>query len=438
MHTEEFKLRRQRLAQQMLPGSMAILWAASYKTRSGHGEYAYRQESNFYYLTKFEFAESVCVITKDQQQKTSCTLIIPDKDEDKEIWTGVRYSTLEVIKDYGVEHAVYSATQNEYIEKLISEHEHLYFDYNLAPEYHSQIFQWIKNAQRYAQRCYLHPKIYDLGFILKQLRYIKTPYEIGLMRKASMISAHAHRHLMQIYKIGMNERDLELAFRRYCLEYGLSEMSYFPIVAGGKNACTLHYNANNQHLHPGELVLIDAGAECEYYAADITRTWPLNGKFSTHQKVLYEIVLQAQLAGIAHAIPGNTWEDMHYAVANVLVAGLLDCKLLSGSHEENVMKETYKKYYMHSFGHWLGIDTHDQGIWRTRQEQQLVWQKLMPNMVLTMEPGIYISNKHHDIDPSWHNIGIRIEDNVLITSSGNEVLTNEAPKSISDLEHLNA
>jgi Xaa-Pro aminopeptidase len=437
MNIEECARRRCELATELLPGSVAIVWSAAICVRNGDGEYPYRQDSNFYYLTHYNFANSVCIITKSLSNTVSTTLIIPARDLAQEIWDGARYSIAEAEKYYGVEQAIYATSAEQFLAQAVADAAHIYFDYSHDALKQGYIFALINKAQQLVKRYYLHPSMHDLGGLLKRLRMYKSAHEIHLIRQACKISSQAHSYVMTMGRPGMSERDLELAFRSSCLQQGLIEMAYSPIVAGGKNACTLHYHANNQVLNAGELVLIDAGAEYQAYASDITRTWPINGKFSASQKIIYEIVLQAQLAGIKEIIPGNTWEQVQQTVIQVLTLGLVEYKLLTGSVEQNIATQQYSQYYMHGFGHWLGLDTHDQGLYKIRENGEFKWQKFAPGMVLTMEPGLYIASTHSNIDAAWHNIGIRIEDDIVVTSTSNEVLS-DAPKLIADIEYLYA
>jgi len=269
----------------------------------------------------------------------------------------------------------------------------------------------------------------DLLPILYELRLIKSAQEIEFMRKAATISAAGHTKLMQNCQAEQFEYQLEAMFNEHCLQAGCRGLAYGSIVASGNNGCTLHYTANDQRLKKGDLVLVDAGGEYNYYAADITRTFPVGGKFSPEQRQIYDLVLQAQLAGIERVRPGNIWSQVDEVVIKIIVAGLLDLGILSGKPQDIITNKEYKKFYMHGSGHWLGLDVHDVGQYKLKGE----WRKFEPGMVLTVEPGIYIS-QDSGAEKKWLGIGVRIEDDVLVTETGNDVLSKDAPKQIDEIE----
>ncbi|MFQ5936996.1 MAG: M24B family metallopeptidase, partial [Acidiferrobacterales bacterium] len=272
----------------------------------------------------------------------------------------------------------------------------------------------------------------DLHHILHEMRLYKRPEEIRLIKRAARISARAHKRAMQVSRPGMMEYEIEAELIYEFRRSGSSAPAYPPIVASGANSCVLHYTQNDAELKDGDLLLIDAGAEFDGYAADLTRTFPISGEFSGEQKAIYEIVLAAQLAAIAQVKPGNQWNHPHETAIRILTEGLVDHGLLRGNVDELIEQEAYKTFYMHRTGHWLGMDVHDVGDYKVEE----VWRLLEPGMVMTVEPGLYIAAGRDSVDPRWWNIGIRIEDDVLVTRDGREVLTREAPKTINEVEVL--
>jgi Xaa-Pro aminopeptidase len=311
----------------------------------------------------------------------------------------------------------------------------IYYAIGAHAELDQKIPCWIKaissNARSGAQPPHA---ILSIEPLLHQMRLIKRAAEIRLMKRAANITADAHRHLMQKCRPGLAEYQLEGEFLYHCVQQGAREQAYPPIVASGVNACVLHYTGNSNILQDGDLLLIDAGCEYGYYASDVTRTIPINGRFSPEQRALYQLVLKAQYAAIAQICPGRRFNAAHDAAVEVLTQGLIKLKLLKGPTSKQIQKEGYKKYYMHKSSHWLGMDVHDVGSYKKHQQ----WCKLRPGMVLTIEPGIYIPPDDSSVPPQWRGIGIRIEDDLLVTPDGHEVLTKNAPKEIDEIEALMA
>jgi Xaa-Pro aminopeptidase len=270
----------------------------------------------------------------------------------------------------------------------------------------------------------------DILPLISEARLFKCPVEIEYMRRAAQISALAHKRLMEQCRPGQMEYQLEAWFNAYCLENGCRGLAYNSIVASGNNSCTLHYVANDQAIKNNDLILVDAGGEYNYYAADITRTYPANGKFTKEQRQIYELVLRAQLAGIDQVKPGNRWNSVQDTMVKIITTGLLELGILKGDLQQLLTTKAHRQFYMHSSGHWLGMDVHDVGDYKVDGN----WRTFEPGMVLTVEPGIYIHNSTKNIDSKWLGIGIRIEDDLLVTSNGNEVLSSLAPKQIAEIE----
>lgn len=427
---QEFITRRSKLAAQLLNNSVTILFGAQLQTRNGDVEYPFRQDSDFYYLSGFAEPAAVMVLCKNEQGKVTYIIFNQPNDPEAEIWNGKRAGQAGACKDYLADKAYDIAKLDAELPLLLANQQVIYFSIGAKTEADQQVSKWLNAAKRNRETTRVPDTIIDLKPILYELRLFKSTQEIEYMRQAAQISASGHLKLMQNCQAGLLEYQLEAIFNAHCLQHGCRGLAYSSIVAGGNNSCTLHYIANDQMLRAGDLVLVDAGGEYNYYAADITRTFPVNGKFSPEQKLIYNLVLQAQLAGIEQVKPGNTWDRVQETMVQIIVAGLVELKILTGDVKQLIKDNAYKKFYMHSSGHWLGMDVHDVGKYKLQGK----WRKFEPGMVLTVEPGIYIANTLSGIDKKWFGIGIRIEDDVLVTKDGNEVLSVSAPKQIAEIE----
>jgi len=427
---QEFITRRSKLAAQLLNNSVAILFGAQLQTRNGDVEYPFRQDSDFYYLSGFAEPAAVMVLCKNEQGKVTYIIFNQPNDPEAEIWNGKRAGQAGACKDYLADKAYDIAKLDAELPLLLANQQVIYFSIGAKTETDQQVSKWLNAAKRNRETTRVPDTIIDLKPILHELRLFKSTQEIEYMRQAAQISASGHLKLMQNCQAGLLEYQLEAIFNAHCLQHGCRGLAYSSIVAGGNNSCTLHYIANDQILREGDLVLVDAGGEYNYYAADITRTFPVNGKFSAEQKLIYNLVLQAQLAGIEQVKPGNTWDRVQETMVQIIVAGLVELKILTGDVKQLIKDNAYKKFYMHSSGHWLGMDVHDVGKYKLQGK----WRKFEPGMVLTVEPGIYIANTLSGIDKKWFGIGVRIEDDVLVTKDGNEVLSVSAPKQIAEIE----
>src|SRR3990167_4248720 len=426
---QEYQRRRQHLAANLISNSLAIIPAAHEIIRNGDSHYRFRQDSDFYYLTGFNEPDAILVIIKDKN--TVSVMFNRPSDPLQEQWTGERVG-IDGAKDIlGVDFAYSIDTFADKLPELLANRSVLYF----FPEKHAFYSQQIRGALDFVnaqvRRGICAPQIfYNLAPLLSDMRLSKSPLEIQLMRTATDISVIAHQRAMQTCMQHDWEYQLEAELLFTFINNGASGVAYNPIVGAGKNSCILHYNANNQRLLAGDLVLIDAAAEYSNYAADITRTLPINGYFNARQKAIYELVLIAQQAGIDCIKPGICWDVIQQTIVRILTIGLRDLGLLGGDLSNLIEKNMYKQFYMHNSGHWLGLDVHDCGSYKVHQQ----WRSLEEGMVLTVEPGIYISQHIAAIDPQWHNIGVRIEDDILVTATGYENLSKNLPRSIADIE----
>ncbi|MGE3919804.1 MAG: Xaa-Pro aminopeptidase [Gammaproteobacteria bacterium] len=432
MNLDEFQKRREQILQKMEPNSIAIISAAPEIIRNGDNHYRYRQNSDFYYLTGFCEPEAVAVLISDNNRNEFILFNRP-RNAEQEIWVGERAGVEGACSVFGASQAFSIAEMNETMPKLLANRNIIYWSIGYDKIFDQQITEWLNQLRTQSRKGVQVPEqFYALDDLLHEMRLIKSDHEIICMRKAADVSVNAHKKAMQHCKPGLMEYEIEAVLRYEFIRQGCISQAYPAIVAGGKNACTLHYIDNDQALQSGDLLLIDAGAEYEYYASDITRTFPINGRFTAEQKAIYEIVLAAQLAGIAEVYPGNAWPNIQKKIIQIITEGLVELGILKGSVSDLIELQAYKEFYMHNSGHWLGLDVHDVGAYRTHDN----WRTLAPGMVLTVEPGIYIRNTSDKIDPCWHNIGIRIEDDVLVTEESHEVFTQGLIKDVIEIEYL--
>lgn len=434
-HIVEFQQRRSKLLSVMGEG-IAIIPTAPESIRNRDSHYPYRFDSYFYYLTGFKEPESVVVLVAGAAPKS--ILFCRDKDMEREIWDGFRYGAEAAKPEFGFDEAYSINELDEVILKLLANQPKLFFSLGESSSWDARVLGWMNTLRTQARSGVRVPDdVSDIRQLVDDMRLFKSPFEIDSMRRSAHIAAAAHNRAMQF--VGSNfadsnmmEYEVEAEFLHEFYRNGAQAPAYTSIVAGGANACTLHYNANNAKLNGGDLLLIDAGCELDGYASDITRTFPVNGKFSAAQKDVYELVLAAQAAAIAKVNTSNHWDAPHEAALEVLVQGFIDLKLCKGSKEAVLESGDYRQFYMHRTGHWLGLDVHDAGDYKDKAGN---WRMLMPNMTLTVEPGCYIRPAENVPEAFW-NIGIRIEDDVLVTKDGYEVLTKNAHKSVADIEAL--
>ena len=428
----EFQQRRNMLLSAMGEG-VAIIPTAPEAIRNRDSHYPYRFDSYFYYLTGFKEPESVVVLVAGDNPKS--ILFCRDKDLEREIWDGFRYGAEAAKNEFGFDEAYSINELDAVILKLLANQPKLFYSLGDSTSWDARVMGWM-NSLRTQARSGVHvpEEVSDVRQLIDEMRLIKSQFEIDLMRRSASIAAAAHNRAMRFSKPNMMEYEVEAEFLHEFYRNGAQAPAYTSIVASGANACTLHYNANDAKLNGGDLLLIDAGCELDGYASDITRTFPVNGKFSAAQKDVYELVLASQVAAIAKVNTKNHWNAPHEAALDVLVQGFIDLKLCKGSKEAVLESGDYRQFYMHRTGHWLGLDVHDAGEYKDKQNN---WRMLVPNMMLTVEPGCYIRPAENVPEHFW-NIGIRIEDDVLVMQDECEVLTKDAVKSVADIEALMA
>ena len=431
-------------------GGVAIIPTAATAMRNSDCDYPYRHDSYFYYLSGFTEPDALIVLVANgsdrQRNPSQSVLFCRDKNPEREIWDGFRYGPEGARAFFGFDAAYSIDALNSEMVKLLANAPALFFPLGSNAKLDAQIQNWLQTVRQQSRIGVSAPTVtHDIYAILNEMRLFKDESEIALMQRAADISAEAHNRAMRMTQPGIHEYQIEAELLHEFRRNGAQFPAYTSIVASGAHACVLHYNANNAQLKDGDLILIDAGCEFDSYAADITRTYPVNGTFSGPQKALYEIVLAAQHAAIAAAIPGNRYNEIHTAAVRVLAQGMLDTGLLNknivGTLDDVIAKKTYQQFYMHGTGHWLGLDVHDVGTYRetalapTAEGQEKPWRRLQPGMVLTVEPGIYVRPAEGVPEQFW-NIGIRIEDDVLITDSGNHILSSTAPTGVAEIEAM--
>jgi Xaa-Pro aminopeptidase len=430
MDKRELARRRKRLMDIMQGGAIGILPAAPARRRNGDVEFPYRPDSDFYYLTGFPEPEAVLVLVPDRAHG-EYLLFCREKDPKMEIWHGRRAGLEGACELYGADDAFPITDLDDILPGLLENRERVFYTIGLDLEFDQRLVGWVNRVRSRHRAGITAPhEFIALTELVHEMRLCKAPSEIKLMRQAAALSAEAHRRAMRACRPGLHEYALEAVLLHAFTEGGSRSPAYPCIVGGGANGCILHYTANSEVLQDGDLVLIDAGAEFRGYASDITRTFPVNGRFSPVQRAVYEVVLAAQHAAIDKMRPGNAWNEPHEAVVRVLTKGLVDLGILKGRPSRLVKDEAYKPYFMHRTGHWLGMDVHDVGDYKVDDE----WRTLKPGMVMTAEPGLYLKAGTRGLPKRYANIGVRIEDDVLITKDGHEILSAGAPKTVAEIE----
>jgi Xaa-Pro aminopeptidase len=429
---EEFAQRRRRIIEAIGPESIAIVPAASETIRNGDVVYLYRQNSDFYYLTGFKEPEAVAVLAPGRKEG-EYILFNRERDPKAEIWVGARAGQ-NAREEYGADQVFPIRMIDEKMLELFASCRQVYYPIGRNSAFDQQVMSWVNYIRSHVRAGSRAPSEFiNIETILYEMRLKKSSAEIELMRKAGQASAAAHRRAMQKCRPGMMEYQLQAE-----LLYEFSRQDCYPpayscIVAGGANACVLHYVDNDSKLNSNELVLVDAGGEYQYYAADITRTFPINGKFSEEQRKVYEVVLRAQKAVLEKVKPGTVWNQLQKTAIASITEGLIQLGIIKGNLSQLIENRAYDPFFMHGIGHWLGLDVHDAGSYRANGN----WRSLEPGIVFTVEPGIYI-RPDEKVDKKWWNIGIRIEDDVLVTADGHEVLTRDVPKEVAEIEALMA
>lgn len=450
---EEFARRRQILMERMGEETIALIPAASEYPRNRDVLHPYRQDSDFYYLTGFPEPEALAVLIPGHKQEF--ILFCRERDPQKEMWNGRRVGQQGAVERFGAGQAHPIKEIDELLPKLLENRQRVFYSIGYQPEFDQKVMGWVNQVRNKVRSGVRAPgEFVTLEHLLHEMRLHKSLAELAVMREAARISAEAHIRAMQVCKPGMTEYEIAAEILYTFARHGAAP-AYPLIVGGGENACILHYTENNAPLREDDLLLIDAGAEVDCYAADITRTFPVNGRFSGEQRALYELALTAQRAAIDQVQPGQHWNDPHDAAVRVLTEGLVELGLLTGDPAERIADKSYKRFYMHRTGHWLGMDVHDVGDYAqppgadptpqavhemVPEEQQgnrdIQWRKLESGMVTTIEPGLYIPAGAEGVEERWWNLGIRIEDDVLVTEQGCHVLTNTVPKDIEAIEAL--
>ena len=424
--------RRARLMAQMEPGSVAVIATAPEVVRNGDSDYPYRHDSSFYYLTGFTEPEAVLVLVAPAQSILFCR----EKNIEHEIWDGYRHGPEAARAAFGLDAAHPVAQLDEQMAGLLSNASALYCSLARNPTLDAQIMRWLESVRRLGRSGITAPaSVRDLLPMIDEMRLLKDPGEQAIMLRAGEIAGGAHQRAMRAAKPGMFEYEIEAELLYEFRRHGALFPAYTPIVASGANSCVLHYNTNNRRTADGDLVLIDAGCEFDGYASDITRTFPVNGRFSPAQRELYELVLAAQQAAFDAIKPGRKYHDAHDAAVRVLAQGMLDFGLLQGTLDEVLAEKKYSQFYMHGTGHWIGMDVHDVGLYRDVAREDKPSRLLQPGMAMTVEPGIYVRPAEGVPEKYW-NIGIRIEDDVIVTEGGFQLLTGGAPKTAAEIESL--
>jgi Xaa-Pro aminopeptidase len=427
--TAPHRARRARLLEAMQAG-VAIVPTAPERLRNRDTDYQYRFDSYFYYLTGFPEPEALLVLIAGSEPKS--VLFCREKNPERELWDGYRFG-FEAARDaFGFDEAHPVAELDVKLPELLANQPTLFFAPGMDPAWDARVMGWLNQVRAKARMGVVAPAdIRDVRSVLDEMRLVKDEHEIGIMRRAAALSAGAHVRAMRVARPGMMEYEIEAELLHEFRRHGAQFPAYWPIVASGPNACVLHYRENDRLMGEGDLLLIDAGGELDGYAADITRTFPVSGKFEGPQKAVYELVLAAQTAAAAAVRPGNRWDVPHEAAVKVLAQGFIDLGLCSGTLESVIESDDYKRFYMHRTGHWLGLDVHDAGDYKESGE----WRRLRPGMTLTVEPGCYIRPAETVPERFW-NIGVRIEDDALVTEDGCELITAAAPKTVAEIEAL--
>ena len=424
-----YAARRTRLALAM-QGGIAVIPTAPERLRNRDTHFPYRFDSHFYYLTGFAEPEAVLVIRAGSDPAS--LLFCRERNPEREVWDGSRFGPQAAAERFGFDEAHPIGALDERMALLLADQPALYYPVGADAEWDGRAMKWLNAVRANARSGVCAPeRVHDVRSLVDEMRLVKDDHELALMRRAAAISAAAHERAMRATRPRRYEYEIEAELLYEFRRRGAQFPAYLPIVAAGANACVLHYVANDAPLRDGDLLLVDAGCELQGYASDITRTYPVNGRFSGPQREVYQLVLAAQQAAMEKVRAGNAWNEPHDAAVRVLAQGMLDLKLLPGTLDEALEKETFKRFYMHRTGHWLGLDVHDAGDYKRAGK----WRALAPGMTLTVEPGLYIRSAD-DVPAPLRDIGVRIEDDVLVTEAGCEVLTARAPKSVQDLEAL--
>ncbi len=425
----EFARRRKQLMRMAANDAILVLPAAPERIRSHDTHYPYRQDSDFWYLSGFPEPEAVLVLIPGRKHGETL-LFCRERDLEREGWDGPRAGQEGAVQQYGMDDAYPIEDMDEILPGLLEGRSRVYYHFGRDPEFDLKLIGWVKRVREHVRHGAQPPhEFMELGHLLHELRLFKSRDELKLMQHAADLSVEAHYAALRAARPGIHEYQLQAEIERV-FRAGDAWPAYGSIVGAGSNACVLHYRANNARAADGDLVLVDAGAEYRGYAADITRTFPVSGRFTAPQRALHDLVGAAQAAALACARPGVAYEAGHEAAVRTLTEGLLRLGLLKGKLEKNIASGSYKRFYRHKTGHWLGLDVHDVGEYRLGGESRL----LEPGMVFTIEPGLYVSGDDATVESKWRGIGIRTEDDVLITETGHRVLTDGLTRSADQIE----
>jgi len=431
MDRKEFARRRRQFMRMIGKDAIAILPAAPVRHRNGDIEYAYRQDSHFHYLCGFPEPDAVAVLIPGRPQG-EYLLFVREHDVLRESWDGARAGTDGAVERYGADDAFPITDMDEILPGLLENRTSVFHTMGVYADFDQRVVGWVNGLRTQARNGRHAPQEFvALDHVLHDMRLYKSRHELALLRASARIATQAHQRAMRFCRPGATEyqvmAELLHEFRRHN-----ADTAYHPIVGGGRNSCILHYRENNQPLADGDLLLVDAGCELECYASDVTRTFPVNGRFTPEQRAVYEVVLEANRAAIERVRPGNHWNEPHQAAVRVITQGLVKLGLLKGRVAALIRSGAYRRFFMHRTGHWLGLDVHDVGDYKVGDE----WRVLEPGMVMTVEPGIYLPAGARGVPKRFRNIGIRIEDDVVVTRRAAEVLTARAPKDADQIEAL--
>ncbi len=430
---KEFARRRKQLMRMMGRDSIAIIPTSDEQLRNRDVEFPFRADSDFYYLTGFHEPDAVAVLIPGRPHG-EYLLFCRERDPEMETWTGRRAGTQGAVDDFDADDAFPIGDIDEILPGLMERCERVFYTMGSRPQFDQRVMEWLNRLREGARKGLRAPdEFVSLEHLLHDMRLYKSRSEIRVMRTAARVACRAHMRAMQHCRPGKSEYEVEAELLYEFRRAGMVP-AYSSIVGGGANGCVLHYTANSAPLQDGDLLLIDAGAEYDCYASDVTRTFPVNGRFSAAQKALYEVVLAAQTAAIKKVRPGNHWNAPHQAAVRVLTRGLVKLGILKGKPADLIRNEAYRRFYMHRTGHWLGMDVHDVGDYKVGG----AWRELEPGMVLTVEPGLYIPAGTRGVAKKWWNIGIRIEDDVLVTRDEPDVLSEAVPRTVAAIEALMA
>ena len=430
---DEFARRRRQLMKLMGRDAITVIPAAPVRHRNNDVEYAYRQDSDFFYLTGFAEPESVTVLIPGREQG-EYVLFVRDRDVTRETWDGKRAGPAGAKRSFGADDAFPITDMDEILPGLLENRSKVFYKMGAYAEFDQRVVGWVNGLRSQSKHGRQSPQEFvALDHFLHDMRLFKSRNEVDVMRESARIAARAHVRAMKACRPGLKEYEIVAELIHEFRKFN-SDVAYLPIVGGGDNSCILHYRENDQTLNDGDLLLVDAGCEYQCYASDITRTYPVNGEFTREQRAVYEVVLEANRAAIAKVKPGNNWNEPHNAAVRVVTQGLVKLGLLKGRVPSLEKDGAYRKFFMHRTGHWLGMDVHDVGDYKIGEE----WRVLEPGMVLTIEPGIYIAPNLRGVPKRFRGIGIRIEDDVAVTRTGAEVLTSRVPKDPDEIEALMA